>query len=133
MTNPWPNPFEMSASRSAMDCVLGCASPVSPVSPLSNPAPVGPPTCRSVNGFAVAAACLLYSLYRLYGVAAPGLLSRDLQEQQDRLRSAPGFEHGSEREESEGGSGNLHQSSRLEHRGHQLRAEERLVRGLARE
>jgi hypothetical protein len=131
VTNPWPNPFvERSASRSAIDCVLGCASPVSP---LSSPAPVRPPTCRSVNGFAVAAACLLYSLYRLCGVAAPGLLSRDLQEQQDRLRSAPGFEPGSESEESEGGSGNLHQPPRLEHRGHQLRAEERLVRGLARE
>ena len=42
------------------------------------------PTCRSVNGFAVAAACLLYSLYKLYGVAAPGLLSADLQEQGTR-------------------------------------------------
>ena len=33
------------------------------------------PAWRRVNGFAVAAPCLLYNLYIEYGVAAPGLLS----------------------------------------------------------
>ena len=43
------------------------------------------PTCRSVKGFAVAAAWLRYSLYRLYGVAAPGLESLDLQGQTQQV------------------------------------------------
>ena len=65
----------MPAKSGALDDVAGCAGAdrgrgaTTPVSEKSEP------TCRKVNGLAVAAACLLYSLYRLYGVAAPGLLS----------------------------------------------------------
>lgn len=47
---------EGSADAKRADCGRGATTLVS-VRPL--------PTCRSVNGFAVAAACLLYSLYRL--------------------------------------------------------------------
>ena len=38
---------------------------------LSGPPNVSPETARNVYGLAVAAACLLYILYRPYGVAAP--------------------------------------------------------------
>jgi hypothetical protein len=45
-----------------------------------------PPAWRSMYGFAVAAACLAYSLYSECGVAAPGFESCDLGESNTQHR-----------------------------------------------